>query len=995
MLTSPRRTSTGIGPSAALCPSRPPLLRHPHTPTLRHLFIFLFSLPVSSFRPLFHSALRIPRSALLLLASFQFLVSSFLSFADTHYVNIASTNATPPYTNWTTAATVIQDAVDAATDGDTVLVADGIYDTGSVRLHLGSEASVSRVSIPGGITVRSLSGAERTAIVGCSPMGTAAVRCAFVSAGASLVGFTLTNGATRAQRALEWLDLNGGGALCERSGVISNCFVVGNTAHIGGGIYGGRVFASHISRNTARSVSGFTFGSEPGIGGGVCNADTENCLVAANTADAGGGIVVGLLMERHTTRHCTVVANTALNAGGISCANANTATSCIIYYNTAAFTDPNIAGPCEYSCTAPAPTGLHNIASAPLLASLDNPHLLLGSPCIDAASGGATGSVTEDIDHETRANGGIADIGCDEWIAAGITGRLTVVLAADMTNLSVGAAVRLTAEISGRPLGYEWQFGDGDAARNQYTVDHAFRTPGIYAVVCTASNSGWRAAATTTVFVCTQETNYVAPSGGHLWPFHSWSRAATNIQAAIDAQWLPGGVVLVKAGTTQSGAYTAGGIGNRLVLTRGVTVRSVEGPEANVIRGGAASGQQSVRCAYVAKGCRLDGFTLQDGVTTLMGSGVTPGVAGGGVYCEDGGMVVNCILRANRALYGGGVFGGTVVNCLLVGNRAQYFSLDWNRAGGYGGGSYQSRWRSCTAVNNLADVSGGGSWGGEALNTVSISNTPNNYVGSVFQFSCTFPPPAGDGNITNLANGGVLTDRFYPAPDSPAIDSGIIEPWMLTANDLAGSPRILHGVVDMGAYETPVVASLRLLLQGPYDAAAHALRTAAPSIIPMRSPYAANSHAVTSTPTNSVDWISLELRSTNAQPVASASALLSAAGHVLTPQGSTQLVFEVRADADLHVAVRHRNHLAAVAATPLALTDATASYDFTTGPDKYLGGTNACVELEPGVWGMIAGDADGDGRITPTDRAIVTQQMGKTGYLSGDLNLDGKVDGKD
>jgi hypothetical protein len=107
------------------------------------------------------------------------------------------------------------------------------------------------------------------------------------------------------------------------------------------------------------------------------------------------------------------------------------------------------------------------------------------------------------------------------------------------------------------------------------------------------------------------------------------------------------------------------------------------------------------------------------------------------------------------------------------------------------------------------------------------------------------------------------------------------------------------------------------------------------------------------------------------------------------------LVFEVRADADLHVAVRHRNHLAAVAATPLALTDATASYDFTTGPDKYLGGTNACVELEPGVWGMIAGDADGDGRITPTDRAIVTQQMGKTGYLSGDLNLDGKVDGKD
>jgi hypothetical protein len=44
---------------------------------------------------------------------------------------------------------------------------------------------------------------------------------------------------------------------------------------------------------------------------------------------------------------------------------------------------------------------------------------------------------------------------------------------------------------------------------------------------------------------------------------------------------------------------------------------------------------------------------------------------------------------------------------------------------------------------------------------------------------------------------------------------------------------------------------------------------------------------------------------------------------------------------------------------------------------------------------MIAGDADGDGKITPTDRKIVEQQRGKTGYLQGDLNLDGKVNGGD
>jgi hypothetical protein len=96
-----------------------------------------------------------------------------------------------------------------------------------------------------------------------------------------------------------------------------------------------------------------------------------------------------------------------------------------------------------------------------------------------------------------------------------------------------------------------------------------------------------------------------------------------------------------------------------------------------------------------------------------------------------------------------------------------------------------------------------------------------------------------------------------------------------------------------------------------------------------------------------------------------------------------------------YLVAKHRNHLAAMSAEPVAFTNVLITYDFTTTPDRYYGGTNACVELEPGVWGMIAGDADGDGKITPVDRAIVTRQMGMTGYLSGDLNLDGVVSSDD
>jgi hypothetical protein len=49
------------------------------------------------------------------------------SLAATHYVSLESPTPAPPFTNWLTAARVIQDAVDAAQAGDTVLVTNGVF----------------------------------------------------------------------------------------------------------------------------------------------------------------------------------------------------------------------------------------------------------------------------------------------------------------------------------------------------------------------------------------------------------------------------------------------------------------------------------------------------------------------------------------------------------------------------------------------------------------------------------------------------------------------------------------------------------------------------------------------------------------------------------------------------------------------------------------------------------------------------------------------------
>ncbi|MGC3958997.1 MAG: hypothetical protein QM813_13960 [Verrucomicrobiota bacterium] len=123
---------------------------------------------------------------------------SWRATAVTRYVDLNSPEPTPPYTNWSTAATLIQDAVDAAKPGDEILVTNGVYQSGGA--YAGGLLK-SRLAITKPITVRSVHGAGATSIKGYQVPTLVndddAIRGVFLANGATLSGFKILNGATR------------------------------------------------------------------------------------------------------------------------------------------------------------------------------------------------------------------------------------------------------------------------------------------------------------------------------------------------------------------------------------------------------------------------------------------------------------------------------------------------------------------------------------------------------------------------------------------------------------------------------------------------------------------------------------------------------------------------------------------------------------------------------------------------------------------------------
>jgi parallel beta-helix repeat protein len=782
--------------------------------------------------------------------------------AATVYVWQGSPSSGPPYTDWRTAAHSIQEAVDAAQAGDRVVVTNGIYSTGGRAVY---GTMTNRVAVDKPVRVESVNGPQVTAIRGyqlpITHVGDGAIRCVYLTNGAVLSGFTLTNGATLASGAY-WPEQSGGGLFCESTNaVVTNCTLTGNRAsQCGGGACYGTLSECTIAGNSAVGGGGVNGGmlnnctltgnSVSWSGGGAIFGTLNNCTLAGNSAhQCGGGAYCG------TLNNCTLIGNSASWGGGASgdamgqTETPATLNNCILYYNRA-YNGPNYGTNCtlNYCCTTPMPTnGYGNIVGEPQLASAS--HLSAGSPCRGAGSAAyATGL---DIDGEPWLSP--PSIGCDEYRAGAVTGALSVAIGACWTNVAVGFALNFTGRISGRVAASGWDFGDGMVLSNRPYASHAWLAAGTYAVMLRAYSEGHPEgiSALVTVQVEAEAVQYVSgTSGNPVPPYTSWQTAARTIQEAVDVA-AAGARVLVTNGVYATGGRAVyGTMTNRVAVDKPVRVESVNGPSLTGIEGYQVPrntlGEEAVRCVYLTGGAVLDGFTLTNGATHTEWDDYNRGDSGGGVWCESADAVVtNCTVTGNSASWwGAGVFGGTLRNCTLTNNAGQYgggaygdqssplvlhnctltgnwamwgggayggvlnnCTLTGNRAGssggGGGGGAFESTLNNCTVTSNAAD-DGGGAFFGTLNNCIVYYNMAffdSNYLGGTFNDCCTTPLPGGAGNITNeplFLNFEGGNLRLQS--NSPCINAGA-NGYVSGRTDMDGLARIVAGTVDIGAYE--------------------------------------------------------------------------------------------------------------------------------------------------------------------------------------------------
>ena len=195
----------------------------------------------------------------------------------------------------------------------------------------------------------------------------------------------------------------------------------------------------------------------------------------------------------------------------------------------------------------------------------------------------------------------------------------------------------------------------------------------------------------------------------------------------------------------------------------------------------------------------------------------------------------------------------------------------------------------------------------------------------------------------------------------------------------------------------------KIFLEGSYNSGS--MNSSLNSVLPISQPYSvtpwnySGSESVAAelftSHTDIVDWVLAELRkASDKNIVATRAAFIKSDGSIVDLDGASPVEFNEVAG-NYYIAVKHRNHLAVMSANTVTLPNSTL-YDFTMASDKFYEGSVGAKDLGSGVWGMIAGDGNGNGQIQNDDSENIWKpDNGTSGYKNSDYNMNGQIQNDD
>ncbi|HAK93473.1 MAG TPA: hypothetical protein DCM87_00280, partial [Planctomycetes bacterium] len=620
--------------------------------------------------------------------------------------------------------TEIQLAIDAAADGDEVLVKPGEYvitvpitfrgKAIAVRGEAGADVTVIKMvaqpadpdrasvvifesgeteaSVLDGVT---LTGGKGSLLSGWWGKFGGGVQC--VGASPTLTNCTISGN-------------SGGGVYCSGSSpTLTNCTISGNSGFSGGGVSCGEdssptLTDCTISGNSAMSPYGASGGgvycyknSSPtltnctisgnsaseGYGGGVycCEGSSPtltNCTISGNWAYSGGGVCC--YVGSPTLTNCTISGNWAYSGGGVYCLEnpSPTLTNCIVWGNgggSFVISGEDSAPDVTFSCleTWAVWPGQGNINTDPLFCGFAGP----AEAFVDGASPeGGDGSAERPFRNLSAAL------------------EFSLSLRAHSPCIGTGKdGGNMGADLGTCEAGDPWEPRVVHVAAGRYTV------------------------------------------GGL-----SLSQGASILGAGPDETVLEGTVWGLRTGATLSGVTVTGG--GRIVIGGG------DSPSIDdcTISGNSGGG---VYCCYNSSptltNCTISGnsgsgvYCYENSSPTLTNCTIS-GNSGSGVYCYSGSSptLTDCTISGNAGSYdGGGVYcynssSPTLTDCTISRNYSA-----WN---GYGGGVYCSNssptLTNCAISGNWAGHGGGvycGEGSSPTLTNCAISgNSAYSYGGGVY-----------------------------------------------------------------------------------------------------------------------------------------------------------------------------------------------------------------------------------------------------------------------